>query len=44
MCRFLPIGELKAKIEEIISFGIINGNLEVLGLIGMNSEKVYPLL
>ena len=44
MCRFLPINELKSKIEEIIYYGIVNGNLEVIGLIGMNSEKVYPLL
>ena len=44
MCRFLPINELKTKIEEMISYGIVNGNLEVIGLIGMNSEKVYPLI
>jgi hypothetical protein len=44
MCRFLPINELTTKIEEIISYGIVNGNLEVIGLIGMNSEKVYPLI
>jgi hypothetical protein len=44
MCRFLPINELKTKIEEMINYGIVNGNLEVIGLIGMNSEKVFPLI
>jgi methylaspartate ammonia-lyase len=44
MCRFLGTDELMAKIEDLISYGITNGNLEIIALIGLNSEQVFPLL
>jgi hypothetical protein len=44
MCRFLGSNELISKIDEIISYGIMSGNLEIISLIGLNSDKLFPLL
>jgi hypothetical protein len=44
MCRFLGTNELISKIEEMINAGVANGNLEIIALIGLNSEKLFPLL
>jgi hypothetical protein len=38
MCRFLKTKELVTKCNEIVSYGIINGNLEVIMLTGLNSS------
>ena len=44
MCRFLKTKDLRNKFNEIISYGVVNGNLEVLTLIGLNSPQVFPVL
>ena len=44
MCRFLKTKDLRTKFNEIISYGVVNGNLEVLTLIGLNSPQVFPVL
>lgn len=44
MCRFLKTKDLVQKLNEIITFGITNGNLEVLMILGLNSQQVFPIL
>jgi|TARA_B110000285_G_C14751748_1_gene435500 WD repeat-containing protein mio len=44
MCRFLKTKELVTKCNEIVSYGIMNGNLEVIMLTGLNSQQIFPLL
>ena len=44
MCRFLDTKELEKRFNDMIKTGIVNGNLEVIALIGLNSPSLFPLL
>lgn len=44
LCRFLSTKDLVKRLNQIIQCGIVNGNLEILPLIGLNSPQVYPLI
>ena len=44
LCRFLNTKELVQKFNDMIRTGIMNGNLEIIALIGLNSPQLFPLL
>jgi len=44
LCRFLKTKELMQKFDHMIKAGIVNGNLEIITLIGLNSKQLFPLL
>ena len=44
LLRFATLPEILQKMEEIIRSGLASGNLEILPLIGLNSDLVFPLL
>ena len=42
--RFLPVGDLKPFVNNLIAQGTVNGRLETILLTGLDSKLLFPLL
>lgn len=40
----MPLKELTNKLDELVEIGVMQGRLEIIALVGLNSPLIFPLL